>query len=116
MDFKNNRRHYRAKYFAITKAYKYPKDKSDKASAEQIEITILNLSIDGAGILTKSQIETGAIVTLVIYLGGLGHEIMAYATFCKQIGEMYRVGLKLVSPDNLFTSMLLDYIKQEKES
>lgn len=108
------RKHYRAKYFAEVQALNYPKGSDDKSTAKTLPITVLNLSIDGIGVLSREKVETGSIMTFVLYLGGIGHEIMGYVTFCKKIGELYRVGLKLISPENVFTSALLDYIEKEK--
>lgn len=114
MNDRKLRRHYRAKFFTEVQALNYPKGSQDKSNAKQLELVVLNLSIDGVGILSKECIEKGSIVTFTLYLGGIGHEIMGYVTFCRKIGEMYRVGLKLVSPDNMFTSMLMSYIDNEK--
>lgn len=113
-DYRPLRKYYRAKYFAETQALNYPKESNDKSAAKTVQITIVNLCIDGVGILSREKLETGSIMTFVLYLGGIGHEIMAYITFCKKMGEMYRAGLKLISPENIFTSALLDYIENEK--
>lgn len=110
------RQHYRAKYFNEVQALNYPKDSQDKSLAKHMELVVLNLSIDGIGVLSREKLQPGSIVTFVLYLGGIGHEIMGYVTFCMKIGEMYRAGLKLISPDNMFTSILLDYIEKEKSN
>ncbi|MFZ5352789.1 MAG: hypothetical protein ACOZCL_08710 [Bacillota bacterium] len=116
MRSRKNRQYYRAKYFAEVKALNYPDGSQDKKSAKPMELIILNLSIDGVGVLSREDIKEGSIFTFTLYLGGIGHELMAYSTFCIKLGEMYRVGLKLITPDNLFSAMLMEYIKSEKNS
>ena len=114
MDYRNLRRHYRAKYFAEVKALIYPENSQDKALAKHLDLIVLNLSIDGVGVISREKVVPGSIFTFTLFLGGIGHEIMGYTTFCTQLGEMYRIGLKIVSPDNMFTSLLLEYIEDEK--
>ncbi len=116
MRSKKSRKYYRAKYFAEVKALRYLDGSQDKKSAVQTDLIVLNLSIDGIGVLTKEEIAAGSIFTFTLYVGGIGHEVMAYSTFCKKIGELYRCGFKLITPDNLFTAMLMNYINNEKDN
>jgi hypothetical protein len=111
---RKSRLFYRAKYFTEVKAYNFPDGSQDKSTAKQLDLVILNLSIDGVGALAREEIKNGSIFTFTLFFGGIGHELMAYSTFCIKIGDLFRIGLKIISPDNIYTSMLLDYIKKEK--
>ncbi len=113
MKDRKSRQYHRAKYFTEIKAYSFPDGCQDKSNAKQLDLIVLNLSIDGVGILTREEIKKGSILTFTLFFGGIGHELMAYSTFCIKIGDLYRAGLKIISPDNIYTNMLLEYIKQE---
>ena len=85
-------------------------DKEPVELRNPLDLTVVDLSVAGIGIICDKEIETGRILGIRILLDRIPYEIKCKVIYCIPLDGKFRAGLKIAEKDKRFMRHLKIFV------